>query len=236
MRVVSAIKNLIVPKGRARRCILAGAFSGLTMNLDLATQTQLYAGTFEREVQGWLEKFSAGARTAIDVGMAEGEYGLFFLRKTRVQRVFGFEPMDGCRQMVLENLKLNDLQEDVRLVISDKLVGDAEAPGMATLDSLLPHAESPVVVKVDVDGAEMDVLNGARQLIARPNVRWIVETHTPAFERECMAVFDAAGYETRIVPNAWWRVILPEMRGAAHRPEKHNRWFVAARPEDLKVH
>jgi len=235
MRVISAIKNLVVPKGRQPRRILTGAFSDLTMSLDLATQTQLYAGTFEREVQGWLRRFSTGADTAIDVGMAEGEYGLFFLRKTGVRRVLGFEPLDACRAALENNLQLNGLAGDARLRLSPALVGERPAPGMETLDMLLLEVGRTTVVKVDVDGAEMEVLRGAAELIARPAVRWIIETHTPDLERACVAHLEAAGYAVRIVPNAWWRIILPEMRGAAHRPEKHNRWLVAARPGDLAL-
>jgi len=235
MRVVSAIKNLVVPKGRAPRRIMAGAFSGLTMNLDLAIQTQIYAGTFEREVQGWLRHFSAGAGTAIDVGVAEGEYSLFFLRKTEVRRVLGFEPMEGSRALVAGNLRLNGLEHDARLRLSPQLVGATISPDMTTLDAAMGDAPLPAVVKVDVDGSEMDVLRGAAGLISRPAVRWIIETHTPELERDCVAHLEAAGYRTRIVPNAWWRVILPEMRGAAHRPENHNRWLVAARPGDLAI-
>jgi Methyltransferase FkbM domain len=235
MRVVSAIKNFVVPKGRTPRRILTGPFGGLTMNLDLTTQTQVFAGTFEREVQGWLQTFSADARTAIDVGTAEGEYSLFFLRKTGAQRVLAFEPMDSCRTRFRENLALNGLERDSRLRISDKTVGAADSADMAKLDSILDEVELPVVVKVDVDGAEMDVLRGAGKLIALPRVRWIIETHTPALEQECIEHMKAAGYWTRIVPNAWWRILLPEMREAAHRPENHNRWFIAARPEDISM-
>jgi hypothetical protein len=235
MRVVSTIKNLVVPKGRRPRRILTGAFSGLVMNLDLATQTQLFAGTFEREVQGWLRRFSNGADTAIDVGMAEGEYGLFFLRHPDIQRVLGFEPLDACRVALAANLELNGLAKDARLRLSPALVGELAGLGMETLDGLFPQVGQRVVVKVDVDGAEIEVLRGAARLIAHPAVRWIIETHTPALERECVAHLEAAGYGVRIVPNAWWRVILPEMRGAAHRPENHNRWLVAARPGDLRV-
>lgn len=235
MRIVSAIKNLIVPKGRQPRRILTGAFSGLRMNLDLATQTQLYAGTFEREVQGWLRCFSADADTAIDVGMAEGEYSLFFLRQPGIQRVLGFEPLDACRDALAANLLLNGLAHDARLRVSSSLVGELPGPNMETLDGLLPQVGRRVVVKVDVDGAEMQVLRGAAGLIARPAVRWIIETHTSGLERECVARLEAAGYAVRIVPNAWWRIILPEMRVATHRPENHNRWLVAARPGDLVI-
>jgi hypothetical protein len=32
----------------------------------------------------------------------------------------------------------------------------------------------------------------------------------------------AQGFQLEVVPNAWWRVILPEMR-----PIEHNRWLAA---------
>ena len=75
----------------------------------------------------------------------------------------------------------------------------------------------------------MDVLRGADALIKRPQVRWIIETHTPKLERDCLAILQAAGYQTRVVPNAWWRVILPEMRIG------HNRWFVATRKNNMSL-
>jgi hypothetical protein len=235
MRLVSICKNLIVPKGRKPRRILGGAFGGLVMNLDLATQTQLYVGTFEREVQPWLQRFSSGADTAIDVGMAEGEYSLFFLRQPGLRSVLGFEPFGTSRAAINENLSLNGLSKDSRLRLSSAFVGDSPGPETETLDSLLPQIGKPVVIKVDVDGGEMAVLRGADKLIAGPATRWIIETHTPVLERECIERLKSAGYKVRIIPKAWWRILLPEMRTTAHRPENHNQWLVAARPEDLFI-
>lgn len=233
MRIASICKNMVVPKGKKPRRILGGAFGGVVMNLDLATQTQIYVGTFEREVQPWLKRFSTGADTAIDVGMAEGEYSLFFLRQPNIRHVFGFEPLEACRAAINKNLGLNGLSEDSRLRLSSALVGDSAGPRMEKLDDLLKQLGSRVVVKVDVDGGEMDVLRGASELIARPAVRWIIETHTSDLELECIVQLQSAGYVTRIIKKAWWRNIIPEMRIAAHRPENHNQWLVAARPTDL---
>ena len=92
-----------------------------------------------------------------------------------------------------------------------------------------------MIVKVDVDGAEMDVLRGAKQLIAGSAVRWIIETHTSELERECIVQLQSAGYVTRVIKKAWWRIIFPEVRIAAHRPENHNQWLVAARQTDLVI-
>jgi methyltransferase FkbM-like protein len=233
VRVLSAIKSLVFPEGRVPRRILAGAFADLVMQLDLRNQSQLYVGAFEREIQPWLQTFATNAKAAVDVGVAEGEYCLYFLRKSNVRKVFGFEPMADCRRVVEANLLLNGLAEDERLQLSEKFVGAVSGRDAISLDSIIDQLTFPVVVKVDVDGAEMDVLRGAGRLISLPQVRWIIETHTLGLERDCLKCLATAGYKTHIVRKAWWRIILPELRTAAHHPENHNRWLIAARPEDI---
>src|SRR5207253_6056803 len=74
--VLSNIKRLVVPTGEVVRAIRAGPFRGLKMNLDLASQTQIYLGLFEREVYSRVGVLSAGIATAIDIGAAYGEYTL----------------------------------------------------------------------------------------------------------------------------------------------------------------
>jgi hypothetical protein len=235
MRPLSAIKNLLVPKGRAPRCILAGAFKGLKLALDLSFQTQVYLGLAERETHRWIKRLSRGVASAVDIGAAEGEYALYFLAYTTAKRIYGFEPSEQSTAIFLSNLKLNGFAEDRRLSVSSLFVGDKNSPTMRTLDSLLSEIEPPLLVKIDVDGAEMDVLRGAQRMLADFPVRWIIETHTSELERECNQVLTNNGFKTRIVPNSWWRTIVPEQRFAAHFAEGHNRWLVAARSSDVNL-
>src|SRR3981081_2829194 len=109
VRVLSRVKQLVVPRGTAPRSIRSGPFRGLRMELDLTTQTQLYIGTFEREVYRWLQRFSAHIRSAIDIGSREGEYTLYFLAKTCADRVIAFEPEIAIHQRFMSNLELNNL-------------------------------------------------------------------------------------------------------------------------------
>jgi hypothetical protein len=129
---------------------------GIRLELDLASQMQLYLGLWERELHPWVERLTRGAATAIDVGAAEGEYTLYFLRRPPLERVFAFEPLAEARSRLTQNAALNGVDSG-RLVLSGDFVGAAPAPGATTLDSLAGVAE-PVVIKVDVDGAEVDVL------------------------------------------------------------------------------
>src|SRR5438105_4652732 len=92
MRVLSKIKNLIVPNKSAPRDVLWGAMSGIKMQINLRCETQVFLGLQEREIQGWLQRFSRDLATALDIGTAAGEVTLFFLKKTSASHVFAFEP------------------------------------------------------------------------------------------------------------------------------------------------
>jgi hypothetical protein len=203
MRVLSTIKSWVVSPGATPRTIKSGAMKGLKMQLDLTYETQLMLGLQEREIQGWLERISDRLEVGIDIGAAAGEFTLFFLAKSSANNVLSFEPQEQLRARISGNLALNGVEKDGRLTLCPDFVGADLRPRMVTLDSFVPRMAGPVLVKVDVDGGEMDVLRGADALIKRPQVRWIIETHTPKLERDCLAILQAAGYQTRVVPNAW---------------------------------
>lgn len=231
MRLLSIIKTAIVPKGRSPRKIVSGPFNGIVMNLDLTTQFQFYIGTFERETQKWIRRLSQGIKSAVDIGAADGEYSLYFLSRTNSSKVYAFEPMSECRERIAHNLRNNHLTDVARFSLSDKMVGAKDNEQSCTLDSLLSRLDFPCFVKMDVDGGETEILTGAASLLRKENVRWLIETHSKALERDCMRILQDSGYTTRMVPNAWWRCIIPE-----HRPTEHNRWLVAARPGDISLH
>lgn len=221
-RPLSALKQRVVPSGSAPHTIRAGLFRGIQMNLDLRSQSQIYLGLFEQETHIWLKRLSAGIATAIDIGAAAGEYTLYFLTKTPARRVLAFEPDSAHHAELRTNLRLNGLDHDPRVALLAACVGSS--PGAMPLDDFLPLSAPPCLVKMDVDGAELDILRSANSLLGQPDVRWLIETHSAELERECMALLHATGYKTVVVPNAWWRMIVPEQR-----PLDHNRWLVAMR-------
>lgn len=204
------------------RSIALGLNRGVRMTLDLASDTQTYLGVGERELASYFQSFSRDAVTAIDVGGSAGFYCLFFLKKTAVKRVYCFEPEAPSVEEILANVRLNGLADDSRLKVIQKFVGSKDDEQHVSLNSLADDLSTPCIVKVDVEGAELDVLEGASRLLSNRDVRWIVETHTAALEKDCLALFASAGRNARIVDKAWWRMIVPEMR-----PTPHNRWLVA---------
>jgi hypothetical protein len=133
-----------------------------------------------------------------------------------------FEPSSDCGTLFRRNLVINGLADSPRLELSTKLVCEADTGIQTRLDALRDRIEYPALIKVDVDGGEEDVLKGASALNASGDVRWLIETHSKQLELNCIQILSDAGFETRVIPNAAFRVILPEQR-----PIEHNRWLAA---------
>jgi hypothetical protein len=222
MRLVSDLKNLFVPPARKPRKILAGPFRGIVMGLSLQSQAQIYVGLFEKETHPWLNRLSKGTATAIDIGVAHGEHTIYFLAKTKAAQVFAFEPDAGCIPFLRENLALNGVDRSDRLQLSTRFVGASDTEQQIRLDSLAGSVHAPCIVKMDVDGGEEEILKGAKTFNTLPGVRWLIETHSKELEAACERILTAAGFQTRIIPNAWWRTFVPELR-----PVAHNRWLAA---------
>ena len=220
------LKRILFPPGRSATKVRFGAFRGLLLELDYSCQTQVVFGLAEREVMGYLQKLCRDVKTAMDVGVAEGEYAIYFLLKTTAAKVYAVEPSSVAWESIPKNLQLNGLVEDCRFVEVKRFAGAVRDDRTVLIDDLLQDAEGPIFIKVDVDGGEVDVLNGARAVAQRSDVRWLIETHSADLERDVCRILAGMGYRTVIVRNAWWRWFLPECRGV-----DHNRWCVAWRQE-----
>jgi len=223
-RPLSALKAALVAHGPRPRRVPIGLYAGLTLEIDLASQTQLYLGLWERETHPFLRRAIATSRWLVDVGAGSGELVLAFLRDRPGGRAWAIEPSEAGRRAIERNLALNPDLPAANLTIVSELAGEREGPGVVRLDRLPLPIDAPGLVKIDVDGAEMDVLRGAEGLLRRADVKLLIETHTRELEEQCLALLGEHGYPCEIVRNAWWRAIVPE-----HRPSSHNRWLVAWR-------
>ena len=225
-RMLSGFKRFVFKPGRAPHSVWSGAFRGLRMAMDPASESQCIVGLHEREVHRCLGRLAAGIRSAVDIGAAAGEYTLYALSRTSAERVFAFDPDPATREGFNTNLELNGLIDDARLRVSSHWVRSTPQPDAVTLDQLLPDLLFPCWVKMDVDGGEIDILKGATELLKLRQTRWLIETHSVELERDCLQILRENGYEVTIITNAWWRFMVPELR-----PIAHNRWLTAVPTE-----
>jgi hypothetical protein len=215
------VKYLLPNEIRPHR-IFSGAMRGVKLELNLARQTQIWLGLSERETHRWLKIFTRDLKSAVDVGAAEGEYGIYFLMKTPAEIVITFDPDSENEERFDANLMLNRCLADSRLIRLRKFVGQRREPEWCRLDEFASVLKGPCFVKIDVDGGEVDVLESGVGLLEKMEVRFLVETHSIELERDCCAFLRGRGFDVHIIPNAWWRLFVPE-----RRPIAHNRWLFA---------
>jgi hypothetical protein len=203
-RVKSALKPLLFDDCFRVRRVKAGPGRGVVALLNRRYDLQREFGLYETELNRAYHKHVRSGVHVIDIGAADGLTSLTYARLGA--NVTAFEPDALAADKFARNMALNpSLARRITLVQDYYRPGEYPAPG---------------VVKIDVDGAEGEVL---RLMPDLPNCV-IVETHSRQLESECHELLTARGYAVTIIRNARWRRFYPE-----YRPIGFNRWLIAVR-------
>jgi precorrin-6B methylase 2 len=202
-RLKSALKPLLFSDVTSPRTVKTGPGRGVIALFNRRHDLQREFGLYERELHAVYRRLIRPGSVVYDIGAADGLEALTYAALGA--RVFAFEPDPDALAKLERNVALNP-------GAAVTIVPQRYEPGLAP---------PPDAVKLDVDGAEVDVLNA---LPDRP-AAIIVETHSEELEASCRTLLSARGYDVRTVPNAWWRRLYPEWR-----PTEFNRWLVAVLP------
>jgi FkbM family methyltransferase len=185
-------------------------------------------GQFEHEELLWAGRLALPGSCAFDVGANVGVFAVELSRAVGAAgRVIAIEPMVVTAELLRSNLEADGCGNvDIIVAAATALPGQVElqvardpahhstaaqmpygqiplsrvaVPGV-TLDELWDGAGRPRVsfIKIDVEGAEEDVLRGAGAMIAATRPQLIVEVH----DRERLGLLSALlpGYESVVVP------------------------------------
>jgi len=174
---------------------------GLRFELDPReeVQRQIYFGAFERRELRIAMRVAAHGGTAVDVGANVGYYALALARCVGAEgRVHAFEPDPSLAAHLERHLKINGLSQRQAVGALDGQAdfyrADEQNRGSGTLIPYpdLEHKTFPVEVvtldafcgdhgilridflKVDVEGAEPDVIRGATGLLDRAAIRHLL--------------------------------------------------------------
>jgi FkbM family methyltransferase len=151
--------------------------------------------------------YLTAGETMLDVGANVATYSLLATTIDDVS-VVAYEPSSVAYERARVNIELNGMERRIRLlrqavgarqgaaVLSvglgprNRLIGPAdtghpagtgEEVPVTTLDDLLTAGIGPVgLIKIDVEGGELDVLDGGRRLIRRDGPALIIEVNDPA--------------------------------------------------------
>jgi hypothetical protein len=223
MTLKTAFKHALLGRpGLRPRQIRLGLLRGARFQIDTAVKSQRLLGLDEAEITAAVAALAAQARTAVDVGAADGWYALYFASRPNVEKVLAFEPAAALRERLEANFALNDPAWTSKLTCSPRMVGNRPDEDYCRVDEVCGDLPRPVLLKIDVDGGELEVLQGAGGLLASGQCLLVIETHSRELEEGCLRFLTDLGYRCRVVRNAWYRRIVPETRSLPH-----NRWLVA---------
>lgn len=222
--LVSRIKGKFIGGGRKPYVVPLGLYRDITLELDLRSDFQLYSGMWEIETHHYLNKWS-DYTWAIDVGAGGGELCLFLLKhKPHLQQLFAVEPDRAEVHRMRLNFRGNPDLDTGRITIVESRAGTGAgaAANKWSLDEL-KTARGPGLIKIDVDGFEIEVLKGATKLLGSGTIDLLLETHSLALEQDSIEFLKRLGFATTLIKNGWYRRFIPEQR-----PSDHNRWLWAS--------
>ncbi|MCS7063597.1 MAG: FkbM family methyltransferase [Methylacidiphilales bacterium] len=194
----------------------------MEFELEWADNSQLYFGLWERETYRWIERGVSGTDWGVDVGAGAGELLVYLKKRARLPRVIAIEASESELDRIKRNLRLNELQEGNGLAVIHAYASHHRGENYIRLDDLDLGEGKIGFIKIDVEGAELDVLKGAEKILREREVRLLIETHEEKLEEECKEFLSRLGYWVKVIKPYWWRKILPELRIV-----EHNRWIYA---------
>lgn len=174
-----------------------------TFNIRKGTNDFLFINyAYERKVRDYLEREHSKITCFIDIGACIGEFCVWLARKG--VRCIAFEPvnyeaaknnieLNGVSDKVtLYNLGLGNKEKkvffDVKQVVTSSSHVDKtriDQPGniqISTLDTVLPEGtfseNDNIVIKLDVEGMELEVLEGAENMLRTVRNLSVIFEHT----------------------------------------------------------
>ena len=177
------------------------------------------------EMKSFLE-VAAGANVLFDVGADKGALAASFACLGEAKRAFAYEPSPSGCDLMRELLVLNDLTDQVEIVrkvvgeVSGKVAFSQEDCGyvqvvpVATMEKVEAECVSlddecerlgfaPDLLKIDVEGYESEVLQGAEKLLVEDSPIICLEVHLAYLEKrgiepaEILRTLERKGYVIR---------------------------------------
>lgn len=204
----------------------AGPAAGLRFDISLPADKPIWAGTYESKFATAITKNMKPGDVCYDIGGHRG-YMSGVMAFAGAAKIFVFEPLPAnqCALRRLCNLNpqlpiaiiaaaLGNIDESALLkVMPDSSMGKLtnssfqpnataveEIPvAVRRIDSLVEKGEvlPPDVLKVDVEGSEVDVIAGALQTCQKSRPKIFLEVHGSALEETCSQMLSQLGYEIR---------------------------------------
>jgi FkbM family methyltransferase len=217
-----AVKMLLFRPGEQERPVLAGELKGLRFHFDLRHDTQMWRGVYEQSLQRWLREYVEPGSICLDIGAAAGYFTILLAKLSGPDGVvYAFEPSE-LHERITDHVELNRQNFPLATVsVYDRFVtanpAHQQSSSCVSVDQVVCDASlnRVDVIKIDVDGAEADVLRGAHQTLERFHPHLCVEVHSRNLLNEVRHIASRYGYALR----------LEDAAPHEHRPIEYNAFL-----------
>jgi len=205
--------------------IRRGPLAGSKWRHRQVFQPWMAMGLYEPQVAGLLNEVLKPGDVFYDIGANAGYYTLLGARVAPSGRVYAFDPHPLNAATAAEQLALNslsDLGEVVQVAIAaeegtlefcqsstnaNSHLVDFAAPHLSnegptisvravSLDEFVKRNEWPSVIKMDIEGGEVEALSGAATVLTAANRPvLLISTHSDELDRQCKEIIARHDYE-----------------------------------------
>ena len=214
-----------------------GPMCGMKLAASQHTSHAHINGTYERNVQDAIESMLRPGDVCYDLGASIGYMTLLMARKAK--QVFSFEPAPHAAAEMKRHLAANSLNNvtivpspvsngvrEVRFCLTDGAYGsainDTETRGpvlqleTTTLDLFAKDHPIPDFLKMDVEGEEGRVLEGASTVLAQRKTRICAEVHNREAAESVLGTLKRIGYSVTLLDGSPAKVPDTVMAGEFH--------------------
>lgn len=202
--------------------IWCGPLRGARIMMNPRDSLRKIFGLYEHELNTWLEQAFHRVSRVLDVGANDGYFtfgtAAAFRRLSKSGEIISFEPQEQQIQKLRDSIAAQT-PSNIRFEIVQALVSSEVTEGVTTLDALSVAERRNTLIKIDVEGAEVDVIKGAHSWLHESNL-FVIEVHEEKFLDELKQIFAASNHNLvqinqRPLPligrdgrdiNNWWLV------------------------------
>ena len=185
-------------------------------------------GLYEHELNDWLESALRLTHRVVDVGANDGYFtfgcAAAYRRLKKRSEIISFEPDDEHFRTLSESLR-NQPDELVKFTLIHNFAGAKQNTNTRTLDSIrCKHVTADdrenTLIKIDVEGAEEDVLSGGTSWLKKTNY-FLIEVHRGEFLESIPRLFAEYGLLLDQINQRPLKLIGRELR------DEQNWWLVS---------
>jgi FkbM family methyltransferase len=241
-RLLRPFANVLLPGQPTAVLVRSGVGQGIRLLIKPREEKYYWTGAHEPEVQRALARELAPGMTVWDVGAHIGFFTVLAARRVGGRgRAHAFEPNPENRSRLVEAVAMNDLQNVVvhdlalagrsgsaplyghRFTTNWSLLeerGDATAHEVTcvTIDELACSMDAPDLIKIDAEGAELDVLRGGVGFLVERRPVLVVEFTTPLLVDDARRILHSHMFE-QLAERHW--LLRPEVPRRTSRGGRH---------------